>query len=96
MRYRIKRTKRRPQSCRGPSLANQVDVYATDAGKTTPLVHIAKITDANLSFTQGLVWLEDVHYNADKSLRTPLQHDHTFTWDNVAFDGPRVARDLEL
>jgi hypothetical protein len=73
---------------------NQVDVYATDAGKTTPLIHIAKITDVNLSFTQGLIWLEDVHYNADKSLRTPLQHDHTFTWDNVAFDGPRVARDL--
>ena len=73
---------------------NQVDVYATDAGKTTPLIHIAKITDANLSFTQGLIWLEDVHYNADKSLRLPLQHDHTFTWDNVAFDGPSVARDL--
>ena len=31
----------------------QIDVYATDAGKTTPLVHIAKITDVNLSFTQG-------------------------------------------
>jgi hypothetical protein len=73
---------------------NQVDVYATDAGKTAPLIHIAKITDANLSFAQGLVWLQDVHYNADKSLRTPLQHNHTFTWDNVAFDGPRVARDL--
>jgi hypothetical protein len=73
---------------------NQIDVYATDAGKTTPLIHIAKITDANLSFTQGLIWLEDVHYNADKSLRLPLQHDHTFTWDNVAFDGPSVARDL--
>jgi hypothetical protein len=73
---------------------NQIDVYATDAGKTAPLIHIAKITDANLSFTQGLVWLEDAHYNADKSLRTPLQHDHTFTWDNFAFDGPRIARDL--
>jgi hypothetical protein len=73
---------------------NQIDVYATDAGKTAPLIHIAKITDVNLSFTQGLVWLEDAHYNADKSLRTPLQHDHTFAWDNFAFDGPRVARDL--
>jgi hypothetical protein len=73
---------------------NQIDVYATDAGKTAPLVHIAKITNANLSFTQGLVWLEDAHYNADKSLRTPLQHNHTFTWDNFAFDGPVLARDL--
>jgi hypothetical protein len=73
---------------------NQIDVYATDAGTTTPLIHIATVTNANLSFTQGLVWLEDAHYNADKSFRTPLQHDHTFTWDNVAFDGPMVARDL--
>jgi hypothetical protein len=73
---------------------SQIDVYATDAGKTTPLIHIAKITNANLSFTQGLVWLQDVHYNADKSLRTPLQHNHTFTWDNFAFDGPVLARDL--
>jgi hypothetical protein len=73
---------------------NQIDVYATDAGKTAPLIHIAKIADANLSFTEGLVWLEDAHYNADKSLKTPLHHDHTFTWDNFAFDGPLVARDL--
>ena len=73
---------------------NQIDVYATDAGTTTPLIHIATITNVNLSFTQGLVWLEDVHYNADKSLRTPLQHNHTFAWDNFAFDGPVLARDL--
>jgi hypothetical protein len=75
---------------------NQIDVYATDAGTTSPLVHIASITNANLSLTQGLVWIEDAHYNADKSLRTPLQHDHTFTWDNVAFDGPVLARDLSF
>ena len=73
---------------------NQVDVYGTDPGTTTPLIHLASITNANLSFTRGLIWLEDVHYNADKSLQTPLQHNHTFTWDNVAFDGPPMARDL--
>jgi hypothetical protein len=73
---------------------NQIDVYATDAGRTTPLIHIASIANVNLSFTQGLVWIEDVHYNADKSFRTPLQHNHTFAWDNFAFDGPVVARDL--
>src|SRR5262249_24722380 len=39
---------------------------------------------------------EDVHNNADKSSRTPLQHNHTFTWDNFAFDGPVVARDLSF
>jgi hypothetical protein len=75
---------------------NQVDVYATDAGKTAPLVHIATVLNANLSFNQGLVWIEDVHYNADKAFRTPLQHDHTFAWDNFAFDGPTVARDLSI
>ena len=73
---------------------NQIDVYATDAGTTTPLIHIASIANVNLSFAQGLVWLEDVHYNADASGKTPLQHNHTFVWDNVAFDGPVQARDL--
>lgn len=73
---------------------NQIDVYATDAGTTAPLIHIASISNVNLSFTQGLVWLEDVHYNADKSGRMPLQHDNTFAWDNFAFDGPVLARDL--
>jgi hypothetical protein len=73
---------------------NQVDVYATDAGTTTPLVHIATVTNANLSLTRALVWLEDAHYNADKSGRLPLQHNHTFTWDNLAFDGPFTYRDF--
>ena len=30
------------------------------------LKHIAVVTNANLSFTRGLIWLQDVHYNADK------------------------------
>jgi hypothetical protein len=72
---------------------NEIDVYATDAGTTTPLKKIAVISNANLSLTRGLIWLEDVHYNADKSARLPLQHNHTFTWDNVAFDGPTLPRD---
>jgi hypothetical protein len=76
---------------------NQIDVYGTDAGvapSPTTLVHLATITNANLGFTRGLVWLEDVHYNADKSGETPLQHDHTFVWDNVAFDGLFTYRDF--
>ena len=72
---------------------NQIDVYATDAGTTAPLKHISVITNANLSFTRGLVWLEDVHYNADKG-PPPSQREHTFAWDNLAFDGPLLARDL--
>jgi hypothetical protein len=75
---------------------NQIDVYATDAGvapSPTTLRKIASVTNANLSFTRGLIWLEDVHYNADKGL-PPSQRQHTFVWDNVAFDGPFTYRDF--
>jgi fibronectin type 3 domain-containing protein len=77
---------------------NQIDVYATDAGvAATPatLKHIAVITNANLTLTRGLIWLEDVHYNADKGDPSrPSQRQHTFAWDNVAFDGPFTDRDF--
>jgi hypothetical protein len=74
---------------------NQIDVYATDAGKITPLKHIAAITNANLTLTRGLIWLEDAHYNADKGpTDRPSQREHTFAWDNVAFDGPFTYRDF--
>lgn len=76
---------------------NQIDVYATDAGTTAPLKHIAVIRNANLTLTRGLVWLEDVHYNADKEAAangTLSQREHTFVWDNVAFDGPFTYRDF--
>jgi hypothetical protein len=85
----------------------RIDVYATDAGVAptpTTLRHIASITNANLSFTRGLVWLEDAHYNADKEVSllaggsppvtVTSQREHTFSWDNVAFDGPFTARDF--
>lgn len=77
---------------------NQIDVYATDAGvaaTTATLKHIAVVTNANLTLTRGLIWLEDVHYNADKGpTDRPSQKEHTFAWDNVAFDGPFVYRDF--
>jgi len=79
---------------------NQIDVYATDAGvapSAATLRKIAVVTNANLSFTRGLVWLEDVHYNADKNESgpgVPSQRQHTFVWDNVAFDGPFTYRDF--
>jgi hypothetical protein len=57
------------------------------------LKHLATIANANLGFTRGLVWIDDVHYNADKG-GTPSQRPHTFSWDNVAFDGPFVYRDF--
>jgi hypothetical protein len=78
---------------------NQIDVYATDAGvaaTSATLKHIAVVTNANLTLTRGLIWLEDVHYNGDKILdpARPSQREHTFSWDNVAFDGPFIYRDF--
>jgi len=75
---------------------NEIDIYATDAGvaaSPTTLRKIASLTNANLSFTRGLVWLEDVHYNADKGT-APSQRMHTFIWDNLAFDGTFTYRDF--
>jgi hypothetical protein len=75
---------------------NEIDVYATDAGvapSIASLRKIATITNANLSFSRGLIWLEDAHYNADKG-SNPSQHQHTFAWGNVAFDGPFTDRDF--
>ena len=80
---------------------NQLDVYGTDAGTTTPLKHLATIPNVSLGFTRGLIWLEDVHYNGSKDLsyldangNHVFQGEHTFTWDNVGFDGPVLPRDL--
>jgi hypothetical protein len=60
---------------------NQIDVYATDAGvaaSTKTLRHIAVIKNADLTLTRGLIWLEDVHYNADKGdPARPSQREHT-------------------
>ena len=70
---------------------NQIDVYGTDAGTTSPLKHLATISNANLGLTRGLIWIEDVHYNASKF---NAQGTHAFTWDNVGFDGPVLPRDL--
>lgn len=75
---------------------SEIDVYATDAGvvpSPATLRQIASITNANLTFTRGLIWLEDGHYNADKG-GLPSQRQHTFVWDNVAFDGPFTYRDF--
>jgi len=78
---------------------NQIDLYATNPGSTA-LIHLATYSNANLSFTRGVVWLEDAHYNAakgaDPTTDTPDESDHTFTWDNMAFDGPALNRDLSF
>lgn len=77
---------------------NKVEVWATDAGvapSASTLKLIAEMTNANLTLTRGLIWIEDVHYNADKGpAGLPSQREHTFAWDNVAFDGPFTYRDF--
>lgn len=69
---------------------SRLEVYATDAG-STQIKQIAVVPNANLGFTRGLIWIEDAHYNAVKFGGTAM---HTFTWDNVGFDGPVLARDV--
>jgi hypothetical protein len=83
---------------------NGIDVYGTDAYSgtldltKTPLKHLAGATvPGGLNFTQGLVWMNDVHYNAHKAIEPGeigTQADHSFAWDNLGFDGPKTYRDL--
>jgi hypothetical protein len=72
---------------------DSVWIYGTDAGSSN-LKLIAEAHNLNLSFTQGLVWMEDVHYNASKG--NIKQTIHTFAWDNLGFDGPKTYRDLSF
>jgi hypothetical protein len=66
-----------------------VQVWGSDAGSTS-LRQLASGT-FSMPLTRGLIWIEDVHYNANKF---DTQGTHTFFWDNVGFDGPVLPRDL--
>ncbi len=70
--------------------ATQVKVYGTDAGTTSPLKLIAHAS-LIMPLSRGLVWAEDVHYNANKFGN---QATNTFGWANFGFDGPILTRDL--
>jgi hypothetical protein len=78
---------------------NQIDIYASDAGSRT-LKLVNTVTNANLPITRGLIWIQDAHYNAEKAHEAdpnlPDQKNHTYAWDNVAFDGPATYRDLSF
>lgn len=69
-----------------------IEVWAADAGASAVRL-IAYADNANISMTRGVIWVEDVHYNASKG-GDGSQTTHTFAWDNVAFDGPKPYRDL--
>ena len=73
---------------------NRIEVWASDAGSST-LKLINTVHNANLTLTRGLIWIGDAHYNASKSGGRDDTH-HTYTWDNVAFDGPATYRDLSF
>lgn len=71
-----------------------ISVFMTNPGSTTE-VKLASLANPGLDpgFTQGLVWLNDVHYNACKF---DQECDHAFAWDNFGFDGPKTYRDLSF
>lgn len=73
----------------------RIDVYGTNAGSTV-FKHLVG-ANVSLAFTQGLVWINDVHYNARKAVEPcacGTQYDHSFAWDNLGFDGQKTYRDL--
>ena len=75
---------------------NRMEVWGTDAGSSA-LKQLAVADNSGLTFTKGLVWLDDVHYNARKAIEPcecGTQYNHTFAWDNLGFDGPKTYRDL--
>jgi hypothetical protein len=78
---------------------NQIDVFGTDAGTTAPLKKLMTLSNAGLTLTRGFVSIEDDHLDGnldgtDPNPPTDAQGIHTFSWDNVGFDGPRLPRDL--
>lgn len=75
---------------------NRIEVWGTDAGGSA-LRRLAYADNLDLKFTKGLVWMDDVHYNARKAVEPcecGTQWNHTFVWDNLGFDGPKTYRDL--
>ena len=75
----------------------RLEVWGTDAG--APNLKLLAVEDipGGLHFSQGLVWLNDAHYNARKSIEPcecGTQFEHSFFWDNLGFDGPKTYRDL--
>lgn len=66
-----------------------VTVWASNPGSST----LVKIANASLTMplTRGLVWMEDSHYNGNKTCSGCS--DNTFGWDNFGFDGPVLPRD---
>ncbi len=69
--------------------AGRIEVWGADAGSSA--VRMIAFANVAIPMTRGVVWLEDVHYNACKF---DDQCNHTFAWDNLGFDGPAPYRDM--
>lgn len=78
--------------------STSLDLAASDIGATTlkPIGHLdLSAPGAALTFTRGLIWLEDETYGPSGSGASILQNpDHEFQWGATAFDGPVLPRDL--
>ena len=75
---------------------SRMEVWGSEPGARTMKL-LAVADNMGLTFTKGLVWLNDVHYNARKAVEPcecGTQWNHTFVWDNLGFDGPKTYRDL--
>lgn len=72
---------------------DHLEVWGTDPGSST-LHQLAIASNLGLTLTRGLVWINDVHYNACKFPNPNGQCEHTFAWDNLGYDGPKTYRDL--
>ena len=76
---------------------SRIEVWGSDAGSTAVRL-IASADNANITMTRGVIWVQDMHYNASKAGCCGgvdgRQTTHTFAWDNIAFDGPKPYRDL--
>lgn len=77
--------------------ATGLTVFGTDAGTTAPLKQIGHAS-FTAPLTRGLVWMKDVHYNANKGTcensPLPCQQSHTFAWSDFSFDGPVLTQDV--
>ncbi|MGE4133367.1 MAG: hypothetical protein AB7F86_17115 [Bdellovibrionales bacterium] len=69
-----------------------MEVWASDAG-SPDLKKIAVMQNLNLPFSRGYLTFGDYHNNPGTYGRPELAN-HTFAWDNIAFDGPSWPMDV--
>lgn len=70
--------------------STRVEVWGTDPGSST-MVQLALADGVELPMTRGFVSFQDVHFSPFKGA-DPSQENHTFSWDNIGFDGPVLPR----